>query len=86
VRYNKIFYVRLQEEINDLKEQVQMFESASNLGITLGSHGHPSASSAAMSATVFQDGNDSMADLGIKKTLDFDTPQGTPTNVKHQYV
>ncbi|XP_052786823.1 dystrophin-like isoform X2 [Mya arenaria] len=67
----------LQEEIQDLKEQVQMLESASNLGVSMATT-HPTSST-----TVFQDGNDSMADLGIKKTLDFDTPQGTPTNVKH---
>ena len=63
-----------QDEIKDLKEQVQMMESASNLGI----NGHSSTS------TGFVDQNDSLIDLGIKKTLDYDTPQGTPTVLRSQ--
>ncbi|KAH3868136.1 hypothetical protein DPMN_031276 [Dreissena polymorpha] len=70
----------LQEEIQDLKEQVQMLESASNLGVSM------AAGVQSSTATAFHDQNDSMADLGIKKTLDFDTPQGTPTIVKHHSV
>ncbi|XP_045184514.2 trichohyalin-like isoform X1 [Mercenaria mercenaria] len=62
----------LQEEIQDLKEQVQMLESASHLGVS-------SVAGQSSSASNFVDQNDSMVDLGIRKTLDYDTPQGTPT-------
>ena len=52
-----------------------MMESASSLGI----NGHASSGSVG-----FVDQNDSLIDLGIKKTLDFDTPQGTPTVLRSQ--
>ena len=65
----------IQDEIKDLKEQLQMMESASSLGI----NGHGSSASVG-----FVDQNDSLIDLGIKKTLDFDTPQGTPTILRTQ--
>ncbi|XP_055873186.1 trichohyalin-like isoform X1 [Biomphalaria glabrata] len=50
-----------QSEIKDLKEQLNMFESATSLGVFTHSN-----------FPVSQD--DSMTDLGIRKTLDFSTP------------
>lgn len=61
-----------------MKEQVQMLESVSNLGLSTVTNGQSNM------PTVFADQNDSMADLGIKKTLDFDTPQGTPVTARSQ--
>ncbi|XP_069102444.1 trichohyalin-like isoform X3 [Argopecten irradians] len=60
-----------QEEIQDLKEQLSMFESASGLGVLT-------------SGQTSSDGrrpmhDDSILDLGIKKTLDFDTPDSAPS-------
>jgi len=55
-----------------------MLESASNLGLST------ITNSQTTSATTYTDQNDSMADLGIKKTLDFDTPQGTPVTARSQ--
>ncbi|XP_071098914.1 centrosomal protein of 152 kDa-like [Haliotis cracherodii] len=53
----------LQSEVKELKEQLSMFESASTLGI--------------YSSTQTRSGlgDDSMTDLGIRKTLDFSTPR-----------
>ncbi|KAL3884693.1 hypothetical protein ACJMK2_024805 [Sinanodonta woodiana] len=53
----------LQDEIKDLKEQLSMFESASSLGVL--SQGQTTHGGAAH--------DDSLLDLGIKKTLDFDS-------------
>ncbi|CAC5397295.1 CEP152 [Mytilus coruscus] len=51
-----------QDEIKDLKEQLNMFEAASALGV--------------LSSNTLQTEscNDSLSDLGIRKTLDFQTP------------
>ncbi|XP_070177816.1 trichohyalin-like [Littorina saxatilis] len=54
----------LQTEVQELKEQLNMLESAASLGAI--SSSHPSA---------FTD--DSISDLGIRKTLDFSTPEST---------
>ncbi|KAK7497810.1 hypothetical protein BaRGS_00010944 [Batillaria attramentaria] len=54
----------LQTEMRELKEQLSMLESASSLGAFSGS--------LTPQGTVYTD--DSMADLGIRKTLDFSTP------------
>jgi hypothetical protein len=55
----------LQDEIKDLKEQLNMFEAASALGV--------------LSSNTIQTEscNDSLSDLGIRKTLDFRTPDST---------
>lgn len=50
-----------------------MLESVSNLGLS-----SVTAGGGGQMNSAFTDQNDSMADLGIKKTLDFDTPQSTP--------
>ncbi|XP_060584200.1 golgin subfamily A member 4-like isoform X2 [Ruditapes philippinarum] len=67
----------LQDEIQDLKEQVQMLESASHLGV---SSVAGQTQSVTATSNNFVDQNDSMADLGIRKTLDYDTPQSSPPN------
>ncbi|XP_059160386.1 centrosomal protein of 152 kDa-like isoform X2 [Physella acuta] len=51
-----------QDEVKELKEQLCMLESASSLGVFTASH-------------VPASHDDSMTDLGIRKTLDFSTPQ-----------
>ena len=65
--YNDIFinfWYSQQEEVKDLKEQLNMFEAASCLGVL---------SQETTRETIH---DDSMMDLGIKKTIDFDeTPE-----------
>ena len=79
--YFCLIYFKTQEEIQDLKEQVQMLESASQLGVSSVAGQTQSVSAGSNN---FVDQNDSMADLGIRKTLDYDTPQSTPTNSRSQ--
>lgn len=54
----------LQRENKDLKEQLTMLESASSLGAIT-----------QRSGAVSEGHDDSIADLGIRKTLDFMTPE-----------
>ncbi|XP_033726371.1 nucleoprotein TPR-like [Pecten maximus] len=61
-----------QEEIQDLKEQLSMFESASGLGVLT------SGQSTSDGRRAMHD--DSLLDLGIKKTLDFDTPESVSSS------
>ncbi|XP_076438809.1 uncharacterized protein LOC143277792 [Babylonia areolata] len=58
----------LQAEVQELKEQLHLLESATSLGALSSSSAAASHSDAAVI-------NDSMADLGIRKTLDFSTPE-----------
>ncbi|OWF36520.1 trichohyalin-like [Mizuhopecten yessoensis] len=60
-----------QEEVQDLKEQLSMFESASALGVL--------TTGQASSDLRHPTHDDSLLDLGIKKTLDFDTPESKPS-------
>ncbi|XP_067653234.1 centrosomal protein of 152 kDa-like [Haliotis asinina] len=53
----------LQNEVKELKEQLSMYESASTLGIFSNTQTRSGL------------GDDSMTDLGIRKTLDFSTPR-----------
>ncbi|XP_046566118.1 centrosomal protein of 152 kDa-like isoform X2 [Haliotis rubra] len=53
----------LQHEVKELKEQLSMYESASTLGIFSNTQTRSGL------------GDDSMTDLGIRKTLDFSTPR-----------
>ena len=56
----------LQDEVKDLKEQLNLFEAATALGVL------------SQDNTRETEGiNDSMMDLGIKKTLDFETPESS---------
>ena len=57
-----------QLEVKELKEQLQMYESASALG-ALPSHGMPDELRSTSGPDPAAD--DSMTDLGIRKTLDF---------------
>ena len=57
-----------QTEVKDLKEQLTMFESASSLGAL-------AVTSADSHVAAAGGHDDSMADLGIRKTLDFSTPK-----------
>ncbi|XP_064595877.1 centrosomal protein of 152 kDa-like [Liolophura sinensis] len=71
----------LKEELVDLREQLSMFESASSLGLF-------STISSSKSKELH---DDSMTDLGIKKTLDFKTPESVSsrsavTDVPDDYV
>ncbi|KAK3095207.1 hypothetical protein FSP39_011518 [Pinctada imbricata] len=62
-----------QDEVKDLKEQLNMFEAASGLGVL------------SRDNTQETEGiDDSMLDLGIKKTLDFETPESSRTLPRSQ--